>query len=292
MSENIIQEAWKQEIEKKTNDKLESSQKITEESTSQEEDTNQVQETWWYKDEDAWKFLSYIFDLTNNPTNRLWSFLTFVRLLPYYIFSYIIQLMWMLLIPKSFVMLFWKIFLPIWFWILIISLFLFSWVQVALPSIDNALFWVQFFPLLWWLVWIIFLGVFWYWYVQIMKHYQWQYSKTSLFWSMSWKYIFWIFAFFFIFLPLWKFYLWWWWDILSKLTVVSSNWFWYLIYFTYTFLLINLILMIYKKIIYLIFSILDKETWKIWWHLISLWIYLWIILLVNNFLEISLTSIW
>lgn len=291
MSENLIDEVWWKEIEKKQSEQLEASKKINEESTPQQETPIETDQ-WWYKDEDAWKFLSYIFDLTSNPTNKLWTFLTYVRLLPYYIFSFIIQLMWIILIPKSFVMLFWKIYLPILFWILIVSLFLFSWVQVALPSIDNALFWTQFFPLLWWVTWWLFFILFSITYTWVLKHYKAQYSETNLFSSVKWRYLFLLVTCLFLFLPLWNFYLWWWWNIFSKLTIVLSNTFWYLIYFTYTFLLINLILMIYKKIIYLIFSILDKETWKIWWHLLTIWIYLWIILLVNNFLEITLTRIW
>ena len=265
--------------------------KWTQTSNQQESVEEKPHKIIHFQEDDALSFLWWIFWDWWNNNKWLWMVFTYLRLLPYYVFSWFIWLMWLLLIPKNYIMIFWKIWLPILFCSLIIALLLFSWVQIALPSIDNALFWIQFFPLLWWIIWLIFLVLFISTYIKLIKWYNSSWDDEYIY-SVNTYVLIWILSVLFVIVPLLEFFLWnWWWDLLWKLTVLWSNWFWYLIYFVYFYLLINLVLMIYKKVIYLLFSILDKETNKIWWHFIELAIYTWIIIVINNFLEISLTSI-
>ena len=247
---------------------------------------------------DAWSYLSSIFNLNWSIWNKLWWFLSKVRLTPYYIFSWFIWLCWLFLIPKWSLMVFWKILLPLIFWFFIIGLFIISWTYISLPSIDNLLFWNNFFPTLWLVIWWIFFIVFcimfiWFFNANTsssIKNYWWDwwnFKKNTTNKIQFIAIIAFILMFVIIALSFWNK-----WDWQTILYVFWENAFWYFAYFLYIFLLINLLMMLYKKIIYIVFSILNKETRKIWWHLLSIAIYISIILIINWFLEISLITIW
>lgn len=262
---------------------------------------NAIDDTEWQqvitKTTDSWSYLVKVFNINWPVWNKLWWILSKIKLIPYYIFSWFIWLCWILLVPKWTIMFIWKLWLPLIFWIIIISLFLISWTHVALPSIDNMLFWNQFYPLLWRWVWLFFLGTF---LATFVSFY--------IIWKTSWKNEFYSnhkFLLCWIITVIAIAFFWW----IFKWLSFSSNWFefeytwfnwliilqncfWFLIYFSYVYLLINLLMMLYKKIIYIVFSVLNKETQKIWWHLLSIAIYLIIIFLINWFLEISLITIW
>lgn len=262
---------------------------------------NAIDDTEWQqvitKTTDSWSYLVKVFNINWPVWNKLWWILSKIKLIPYYIFSWFIWLCWILLVPKWTIMFIWKLWLPLIFWTLIISLFLISWTHVALPSIDNMLFWNQFYPLLWIIPWVAFLLFF---ILTFIRYYKiWKtFSKTNEFYSnkfiLIWIIIVIVIAFF-----------WWIFKWLSfsssslefeytwfNISIILQNCFWFLIYFSYVYLLINLLMMLYKKIIYIVFSVLNKETQKIWWHLLSIAIYLIIIFLINWFLEISLITIW
>jgi hypothetical protein len=257
---------------------------------------NAIDDTEWQqvitKTTDSWSYLVKVFNINWPVWNKLWWILSKIKLIPYYIFSWFIWLCWILLVPKWTIMFIWKLWLPLIFWTLIISLFLISWTHVALPSIDNMLFWNQFYPLLWYWIWWFFLITFFTTFIIFYRTW-----KTS--WKVNEFYSNHQIMFWWIIIAVAVSFLWWIWNFIitwnfnsNNLFIIAQNCFWFLIYFFYVYLLINLLMMLYKKIIYIVFSVLNKETQKIWWHLLSIAIYLIIIFLINWFLEISLITIW
>ncbi len=206
-------------------------------------------------------------------------FIDKLKLLPYLIFWQILYIFWFLLIPQKLILQFWKIAIPVIFTILIITMLIVSWSYIWLPYIDWTIFWEWFMPVFWVIPWAFM--------IMLMFAFMFKTWKFTYDWKLSQQVKWWILGIIFVILGL-TLYLWWSWTISSNILVFINSFLWYLIYFSYIFIMINIIFMLYKKVLYIWFSLLNRETWTVLKQWREILLYLFVIVLINTVLNVQI----
>lgn len=185
-----------------------------------------------------------------------------ILIFPYRILTYFIQFLWFLLIPYQTVKDYTKEIFPVAFALAVLLLLMVNGVYISIENIDNLLFETSFFPFIWWIWQVLLVGMLSIWILYTYKtinNWSADYMSVQHFQSKTAKLItiilvIWILVVYPIATALLQNSTSW-----SLISITASSLFWYACYLVYLFVISTALYTIFKRTLYLVFSILNKE---------------------------------